>query len=753
MGGSTPVEVIVVHGGTSPDAELPHTLQLCGAASRFAGSAAEVFSLIDASSPDVVIVELDNSKLLAELATRIPASIRVIAIGDPRSIQQDASVQPPDCVLFPHPDEDALRGVLTVGPTVDAAVLVRELLCLSLFGQDLPTTLEELARRMARAFGADNCVILFPESATCYTAHPISESVVSNLAQLCDTVCQFVTTVIAPDRPDRPYRAFLGLPLAHDNAPPVAQLLLCREQPVPFGRAALAHLRQLAIRLSFDLSWRLVHERLLSDRDKLHELSRIDPVLGVANRTALHEELSRRVAESERRGEPLSVAVIDVDGLRLINERSGYPAGDAALAHVASVARMEARAQDLVGRYVGDSVAIVFPGASEQDATTLLTRILSAIDATQVTIEETPINLTVSAGIAELRYDRDSGEAALGRAMAARERARLHGEVISMADASVTEIPAQSDFEIGTTLGGVYQIRHEISRGAFGVVYRAEDMALSRQVALKLLRPDLARDTTFVQGFRKEAATLARIRNPNLVQVYAFGVEGAHVYFVMELVEGQGLDKRIESAQKRRRHLVVQDVISIIDQVANALEAVHRAGMLHRDVKPENILFDRIHRRYVLVDVGVAVRRGEKNPAGTPGFTAPEVFGHGGEGPSTDVYSLGALAYMLLTLEAPFGNATPFEILGLQARPPGPLTQHRSDLPSGVDAVVLRALDPDPARRPPSAREFAKEFSEVLAKPSRRPRMTAELQVERPKVYRMVTSNNPPVPGGRRGDA
>ncbi|MCX5743830.1 MAG: peptidylprolyl isomerase [Proteobacteria bacterium] len=720
------IAVIVV--GAGADAELLRTLHRAGATIRIV-PVEGLFVQIQESAPDAVVVDLGDDEegtLLAELCSRIPDSIRLIAIGDLREMSQ-TSGGVPDCVVFPHPDEETLRGVLTWGTTVDAAVLVRELLNLSVFGQDLPTTLQGLASHMASAFDADNCVILLPEGTTCYTARPISDDVLADLAPLSEIVCDFGTTVIVPPRADRPYRAFIGLPLAHNNAPPIAMILLCRESPVPFGRDALAHLRNFAMRMSADLSWRLVHERLLSDRDKLRELSRIDPVLGVANRTALQEELSRRVVDSARRGEPFSVAVIDVDGLRLINERSGYPAGDDVLAHVAQVARKEARAQDLVARYAGDSVAVVFPGASTDEATALLTRILTAIDATQVMHEDMPINLTVSAGIAELRYDIDTGEAALGRAMAARERARRHGEVIALADAAMREIPAQPDFEIGTTLGGVYQIRHEISRGAFGVVYRAEDLALGRQVALKLLRPDLARDTNFVDGFRKEAATLARIRNPNLVQVYAFGAEGAYVYFAMELVEGQSLDKRIASARKRRRHLPIPEVVNIIDEIAGALEAVHRVGMLHRDVKPENILVDRIHRRCVLVDVGIAVRRGEKNPAGTPGFTAPEVFGAGGESRSTDVYSLGALAYMLLTLEAPFVETSPLEILSLQAKRPRPLTDLRKDLPAAINDVVLQALDPDPALRPQSARELAKSMADVMARLTIQPRRTVEI--------------------------
>jgi hypothetical protein len=146
----------------------------------------------------------------------------------------------------------------------------------------------------------------------------------------------------------------------------------------------------------------------------------------------------------------------------------------------------------------------------------------------------------------------------------------------------------------------------------------------------------------------------------------------------------------------------------------------------------------------VLVDVGIAVRRGsEKNPAGTPGFTAPEVFGDGGESPATDVYSLGALAYALLTLRAPFGEASPLELLSMQSsQRPASLAEIRPDLPRELDAVLLPALDPDPSLRPQSATALVKALAEVLAEPGdgerrRKPRITIEPPAMPPQAPRI----------------
>jgi serine/threonine-protein kinase len=739
--------VIVLHTQRSADGELEQTLHNCGIPVRLAATVHDACAMAAATPRGAIAIELgvgDDVSVLAALAERMLARTRLIVIADPSALGPHIDTSP-ECVLIEHPDEATLREVLAGGAAVTPDMLVQELLGLTMFGGPLEDTLQQLALHLARAFAADDCVIVVPEEARCYLSREASDAVVDDLVRLSRTVVRYTTTVIAPARPGRPYRAFMGVPLAHDSAEPLALVLLCREQPRPFGGEALAYLRGLAGRLSADLSWRLVHERLQRDRDKLRELSRIDPVLGIANRTALQEELSRRLVDSARRSEALTVAVIDVDGLRLVNERNGYPAGDAVLSHVAQIARLEARQHDIVARYSGDAVGVVMPQANTEQATEILTRILGAIDATPVMHEDRPINLTVSAGLAELRHDgNDTGELALARAMAARDRARRHGEVIAIADSTAVADVAQPDFQIGTTLGGVYQIRHEISRGAFGVVYRAEDLALGRQVALKLLRPDLARDAPFVESFRSEAATLARIRHPNLVQVYAFGLDGPNVYFAMELVEGQGLDYRIHRADLRRRHFPLPEVLSIVAQIAAALEAVHVAGMVHRDVKPENVLVDRINRRCVLVDVGIAVRRGEKQRAGTPGFTAPEIFQGDAGTPASDVYSLGAIAYMLLTMQAPFAGPAPLETLRMQTNQrPRSLVDIRPDLPPIIDDILLPTLDPDPAKRPRSARALSSALHEALDRPTLRVRQTIERPIVVDVEQRPIVAYNP----------
>ena len=191
----------------------------------------------------------------------------------------------------------------------------------------------------------------------------------------------------------------------------------------------------------------------------------------------------------------------------------------------------------------------------------------------------------------------------------------------------------------GTTLGGTYRVVHELSRGAMGVVYRGEDLGLGRPVAIKVLRSDLASRSRARRSISRRGRHPRVAAPQNLVQVYALGEHAGDVYFVMELVEGQPLSEVLRATLERREWFPTEAVAQIALEIGDALDAMHVLGLIHRDVKPANILLDRERDRAVLVDVGVAVKAGDqRDAAGTPGFAAPESFLEQEGGPTTDVY-------------------------------------------------------------------------------------------------------------------
>jgi len=294
----------------------------------------------------------------------------------------------------------------------------------------------------------------------------------------------------------------------------------------------------------------------------------------------------------------------------------------------------------------------------------------------------------------------------------------------------------------GTTLGGMYQILHEISRGAMGVVYRAEDLGLRRPVAVKVLRPAFARNAEVVARFRNEAAMLASVRHEHLVQVYSFGAQEEGVFFVMELVEGESLAELLARLDDGGAAVPLPLIEQVVGQVAGALDVLHRAGAVHRDVKPANIVLDRARDRAVLVDVGVAKRdEAVGEAAGTPGFGAPESFMKGEEGPGTDVYGLAATTYMLLTNLAPFGGGDVHKVLRRQlSDAPAAPSLLRPGLPEAVDRALLKALAPSMRDRQPSAVELAHELGAALHagadRPARDP--TAAADATRGALFRIA---------------
>jgi serine/threonine protein kinase len=268
----------------------------------------------------------------------------------------------------------------------------------------------------------------------------------------------------------------------------------------------------------------------------------------------------------------------------------------------------------------------------------------------------------------------------------------------------------------GTIVGGSYRVVHELSRGAMGVVYRGEDLGLGRPVAIKVLRSDLASDRDLVSRFRAEAGLLASLHHPNLVQVYALGEHVGHVYFVMELVEGQPLSEVVRAMFLRKEWFPTAAAAQIALEIGDALDAMHEVGVIHRDVKPANILLDRERDRAVLVDVGVAARAGDpRDAAGTPGFAAPESLLDHTNAPTADVYGLAATIYCMLTGRAPFGAGNASQVVQRQlGEPLAPPSQLRPSLSEAVDAVLAKALAPVAKKRWASASTFAIALAHAL---------------------------------------
>src|SRR5512143_1558899 len=216
---------------------------------------------------------------------------------------------------------------------------------------------------------------------------------------------------------------------------------------------------------------------------------------------------------------------------------------------------------------------------------------------------------------------------------------------------------------LSEALGGAYTIEGEIGRGGMGVVYRARDEKLKRPVAIKVLPPELAFRTDIRQRFLREAETAARLSHPNIVPIHTVGEKNDLVYFVMGLVDGESLAVRI----KRRGRLSVDEARRVMKEAADALSAAHQQGVIHRDVKPDNILLDGTRGRVMVTDFGIAkalsAEGGTLTEAGiaigTPAFMSPQqAAGERDIYARSDIYSLGVVSYQIITGELPFQAPT-----------------------------------------------------------------------------------------------
>jgi len=260
---------------------------------------------------------------------------------------------------------------------------------------------------------------------------------------------------------------------------------------------------------------------------------------------------------------------------------------------------------------------------------------------------------------------------------------------------------ATDDRRIGTVIGG-YRIESRIGRGGMGVVYRAQHLSLGRTAALKVIAPDFASSAGFRQRFAREARIAAGLAHPNIVTVYDAGEVDGTLYLAMQYIEGADL-ARMLSEDRRLRPFRAIDVCR---QIAGALDAAHAQGLIHRDVKPANVLIS--GRVAYLTDFGLTKRMaGTIAPltqagdvVGTIHYTAPEQIEGREITPRADVYSLGCVLYHCLTGRMPYERETDVAVIyaHLSEVPPKP-SSVRPELPSGLDDVIAKALDKSPDRR------------------------------------------------------
>ncbi|HTP24186.1 MAG TPA: serine/threonine-protein kinase, partial [Anaeromyxobacteraceae bacterium] len=273
-------------------------------------------------------------------------------------------------------------------------------------------------------------------------------------------------------------------------------------------------------------------------------------------------------------------------------------------------------------------------------------------------------------------------------------------------------------------LGSSYTVEGEIGRGGMGVVYHARDERLKRQVAIKVLPPDLAFREEIRVRFLREAETAARLSHPHIVPIYSVGDSpDGLVYFVMAYVDGEPLSTRL----KRRGRLPPEEARRITSETADALGAAHAVGIIHRDVKPDNILLQGSRGRVVVTDFGIAKALSSTTGGatltatgvaiGTPHYMSPEqAAGEREVDGRSDVYSLGVVAYQMLTGTLPFKADDIIDMLIAQIQmPPSPIRQARPDvpIPEGLANLVMRMLQKKRELRPPSAAALIEDLTRI----------------------------------------
>jgi serine/threonine-protein kinase len=346
------------------------------------------------------------------------------------------------------------------------------------------------------------------------------------------------------------------------------------------------------------------------------------------------------------------------------------------------------------------------------------------------------------------------------------ERVAISSSGISAADLLI---------RVQSALGSSYDLGDRVGSGGFAEVFRARDTRLKRDVAIKVLRPDIGLTPGMLDRFRREAETVAALRHPNIVPIYDIGDGSGVAYLIMPFIQGQSLREKMQSSGA----LAVPEAVRILREAAEGLAVAHDAGVIHRDIKPENIMLEGPEQRVLLMDFGIAKAVGgdEETPAteegiapaltstgiivGTPQYMSPEqACGDKSIDARTDQYSLAVVGYRLLSGSLPFeGESTRAVLYKQLVMDPDPLNERVKDLPEGMADVIATAMQKEPRDRFGNMREFAVALttaSEAVAVTPSTPAPLTRKSKGKPKKAKpkpppaTIRSTSPAPPAGTR---
>src|SRR5262245_49340406 len=268
----------------------------------------------------------------------------------------------------------------------------------------------------------------------------------------------------------------------------------------------------------------------------------------------------------------------------------------------------------------------------------------------------------------------------------------------------------------GERILGSYRLHERIGKGGMGEVYRAEHPKIGREAAVKVLPANLASEEDFLKRFEREASSAASLSHPNILPVWEYGEQDGAPYLVMPYIRSGTLKNRLEAGT-----VPTSQVAKYLTDVADALDYAHRKGIIHRDVKPANILIDEDERAY-LGDFGIAKALEGSDSltqagvgVGTPEYMAPEQA-QGRADPRSDLYALGVMVYQMLTGQVPFTGHTTVEVLMKHLQEPVPMSPLRGAVAQQFGPILQRALAKDPNLRYQSGREMMADVNQAMAR-------------------------------------